>query len=123
MAGEDKSNEEENQQHTTSKLDVHLAVLFIQLGQSGWDELLADPRVGENHEQTADDAEIAQEEVEIKDETITETLCDDNSEQAGDGDLSVPAGDDQERADGHCNDVKDEERVRDTPGNWTKNIV
>jgi hypothetical protein len=50
-------------------------------------------------------------------------LCDDDSEQAGDGDLSVAAGDDQERAYGHCNDVKDEESVRDTPGNWPKEPV
>ena len=117
LAGEDESNKKEDQQHTTSKLDVHLAILLVQLGQSGGDELLANPRVGQNHKQTTDNTQVAEEEVEIENETVSETLRDNDTEQTGDTELGVLAGDDEEGTYRHGNDVWDEERVRDTPGN------
>ena len=117
LAREDESDKEEDQQHTTSKLDVHLAVLLVQLGQTSRDELLANPRVGQNHKQTTDNTQVAEEEVEIENETVSETLRDDHSEQTSDSNLSVLAGDDEEGTYRHGNDVENKERVRDTPGN------
>lgn len=115
LAGEDKADEEEDQEHTTSELDVHLAVLLVQLRQSGWDELLAHPRVRQHHEQTTDDTQVAEEEVEIEDETVSETLRDHDGEQTGDRHLGVFTGDNEEGTYRHGNDVEDEEGMRETP--------
>lgn len=78
-AREDESNEEKDEQDAPGELHIHLTVLLIQLRQAGGNELLANPGVGNNHEQTADDTQVAEEEVEVKDEAISETLGDDHS--------------------------------------------
>lgn len=80
LAGEHESDKQEDQEHPASKLDVHLAVFLIELGQTGGHELLAHPRVRQHHEQTTNDTQVAEEEVEIEDETVTETLGDDDAE-------------------------------------------
>lgn len=118
LTRENEADEQEDKQHTTSKLHVHLAVLLIELGQTGRDELLADPRVGQHHEQTTDNTQITQEKVEIEDKTIAQTLCDNNSEQSRDGVLGLLACDDQSGTDGHCDDVDDQEEVCDSPWNY-----
>ena len=55
LAGKDKSNKEEDEQHATSQLDVHFAVFLVELWQTSWGEPLTNPRVGENHQQTTHD--------------------------------------------------------------------
>lgn len=80
LAGEDEPDEEEDQQNASRELDVHLAVLLVELRQSRGHELLADPRIGQDHEKTADDTEVAEEEVEIKDESVSEALGDDDQQ-------------------------------------------
>lgn len=117
LAGEDESDEEEDQQHTTSELDVHLAVLLIELGKTGGDELLAHPRVRENHEQATDNTQVAEEEVEVEDQSVTETLNDDDSQETANGVLRVSTSNDHERASRHCDHVDDKEGMRDSPGN------
>lgn len=76
LAREDKAHKQEDEQHAARELDIHLAVLLIELRQAGWDELLAHPRVRNHHEQTADDAQVAQEEVQIEDQAVAQSLCD-----------------------------------------------
>lgn len=71
------------------------------------------PAVGENHEETADDGEVAQEEVEVEDETVAEGLRDDDAEETVDGVFRVLAGDDEGGAGEHYKDVGEEEDVRD----------
>ena len=72
LAGEDEANEQENEQHATGELEVHLAVLLVELGQAGGRELFADPAVGQDHEQAAHDTQVAQEEVEVEDQAVAE---------------------------------------------------
>ena len=50
LAGEDEANEQENEQDAAGELEVHLAVLLVELGQAGGRELFADPAVGQDHE-------------------------------------------------------------------------
>lgn len=123
LAGEDEADEQEDQQHAAGELDVHLAVLLVELGQAGGDELLADPRVREHHEQPADDAEVAQEEVQVEDQAVAEALDHDDGQEAGHGVLGAFAGDDECRADGHGNHVDDEEAVCYAPGDWRESML
>ena len=67
LAAEDEANEEENEEHATGKLEVHLAILLVNLGKAGECLGLVDPRIGKHHEKAADDGEVAKEEVEIED--------------------------------------------------------
>lgn len=78
-ASEDESDEEKDEQDAPGELHIHLTVLLVKLGQTGRNELLANPGVGDNHEQTADDTQVAEEEVQVENEAISETLSDDHS--------------------------------------------
>lgn len=116
-ARENEANEEEDEQDTASKLHVHLAVLLVKLGQTGRNKLLAHPRVRQHHKQTADNTQVTQEEVQVEDETVAHTLCDNDGEQSRDGVLGALAGDNQGGANGHSDDVDDQEEVCEAPGN------
>ena len=109
---EHESDKKEDKQHTSSKLEVHLLVLFIELRQTSRRELLANPRITQNHEQTAHDGQVAQEEVEIEDESIANSLQNDNGHEARDAEFGVFAEDDAEGANQHEDDVCDEEEMR-----------
>ena len=111
IPGKHKAHKQKNQQHAPRELEVHLAVLLVDLRQAGGGELLAHPAVGEDHEQAAHDAEVAQEEVEVEDEAVAEGLGDDDGDEARDGVLGVAAGDDEGAAGDHGADVEDEEEV------------
>ena len=55
LAAEDESDEEEDQEDSASKLEVHLAVLLLDLRESSESLRLADPGVRENHQQSTHD--------------------------------------------------------------------
>jgi len=76
---EDKSDEEEDKEHASRKLEVFTPVAFTDGGQSGKSGFFVGHRVGEDHEETTDDGKIAEEKVEVEDETVAETLEDDDS--------------------------------------------
>ena len=116
-AGKDEPDEQENQQHTSRELDIHLAVLLVELREPGRDEALAHPGIREDHEEATNDAEVADEEGEVEDETVTEGLGDDDAEKACDAVFTSFPGNDEERADKHRDDVCDQEEVRYSPGN------
>lgn len=117
LSAKDEADEEKDEQHAASKLKVHLAVLFVDLGQAGKGLGLAHPRVGEHHEQAADDGQVAEEEVEVKDEAVTQRLGDDDGHEAGDGVVGMLPDDDENRARHHCQDVDNQEQVRDAVRN------
>ena len=73
--------------------------------------------VGENHEETADDGEVAEEEVEVEDEAVPEGLRDDDAEETHHSIFGALAGDDHDRADGHGDHVGGQEEVREAGGN------
>jgi hypothetical protein len=119
LATEDKSDEEEDQEDTASQLEVHLAVLLVDLGKTCKDLSLAHPRIRQDHDQTTNDGEVSEEEVEIEDETVTKSLSDNNAHETGDSVVGVLSDDDQGGAREHGDDVDKQEQVGDTGGNVT----
>jgi hypothetical protein len=59
VATEDEANEEEDEQNTPGKLEVHLLVLLVKLGKTGRSELLTNPGVRKNHHETSHNREVA----------------------------------------------------------------
>lgn len=119
LATEDKSDEEEDQKDTASQLEVHLAILLVDLGKTCKDLSLANPRIRQDHDQATDDRQVSEEEVEIEDETVAKSLSDDNAHETGDGVVGVLSDDDQSGAREHGNDVDKKEQV----GNAGRNVA
>ena len=103
--GKHESTDQEYQQHASSKLEVHLAILLVDLRQAGGGELLAHPAVRQDHEQSAHDAEVAEEEVEVEDQAVAERLRDDDADESDHRVFAVFADDDQSAGGGHGDDV------------------
>lgn len=122
VTAEHEANEQEDQQHSAGKLEVHLAILLLELRETGKGLRLAHPRVRQNHQQTAHDRQVAQEEVEVEDEAVAERLGDDDADQAGHGVLRVPASDYEDGAGEHGDHIDDEEEVRDAAGDWSASV-
>ena len=97
VTGEDEADEEEYQEDTASELEIHLAVLLVDGGKTGGSEPLSDPAVGQHHQETAHDAKVAEEEVEIEDETVAEGLGDNHAKEAGDSLIAMFPEDDHRR--------------------------
>lgn len=111
---ENKAHKEEDKQHATGELEVHLAVLLLKLGQAGKDLGLAHPGIGQNHEETTHNGQVAQEEVHVENETVSKGLGDDDTAQTADSIFRVFAGDDEDGANSHSDHIDDEEEMRDT---------
>lgn len=117
LSTEHEAHKQEDEQHATCELEVHLAVLLFHLRKTSKCLGLLHPRVGEHHQKAAHDGQVAQEEVEIEDEAVAEGLRDDDANEASDSVFGVTAGNDERGADYHCDDVDDEEDVGKTVGN------
>lgn len=111
VATEDEANEEEDEQDTSSKLEIHLLVLLVELGKTGRGKLLANPRVGQNHHETTHDREIAQEEVQVKDQAVSNALHNHNAHKTSYSVFRVLSSNNHDRAHCHCDYVDDEECV------------
>lgn len=105
LARKDEADEQEDQKHPTRQLKVHLAVLLVNLRQPGRSEPFADPAVREHHQETTHDREIAQEEVQIEDESVAERLGDDDADETPDGVFTILPGDDEHGRDDHSDNV------------------
>lgn len=108
---EHKAHEQEDQEHTTSKLEVHLAILLIDLWEPGKRLCLANPGVREHHQEAAHDGQVAKEKVQVKDQTVAQSLCDDDANESSDCVVGVLAGDDEDRAGSHGDYVEEEEAM------------
>ena len=117
LAREDESDKKKDEQNTTGKLDIHFAILLVELWQPGWNEPLAHPRVRNHHQQTANNAQIAEEEVQVSHETVCDGLGDHDTQEAGNGVFGAFADNDQERAHRHGDHVHEQEYLRDPPWN------
>lgn len=95
FAGEDKANEQEDEQHSASQLEIHLPVLLVKCRQARWSKSLPNPAVGKDHDETTHDREIAEEEVEVKDQAVSEGLRDHNTNESAYCVFRVLAGDDE----------------------------
>jgi hypothetical protein len=116
VATEDEADEEEDEQDTTSELEVHLAVLLIESRETSRGKLLADPRVGKHHQEAPHDGQVAQEEVEVEDQPVSKTLEHHHTDEAEDAVVRVLSCDDHDGADGHSDYVRDQEQVGEAVG-------
>lgn len=129
LALDDETDEKEDEQHSTGQLEVNLAVGFAETWKAGKDVLLGRKTVGENHHETAYDGQVAEEEVEIENETVSETLNHDDTEQCTDRDLGVLAHDHSSR--GGTHDLSAEEESQNGQAkqtcqhhqNWITDLV
>lgn len=115
LACEYEANKQEDEQDSAGELEVHLAVLLVKLWETGRRKLLAYPAVGEHHDQAAHNRKVAQEKVDVEDESIAQCLCDYNSDETADRIFTVLADDDENTAASHGEHVDEEEDVVDTP--------
>lgn len=118
LSTEHEAHEQEDEEHATRELEVHLAILLLQLGQAGKRLRLLHPGVGEHHQEAAHDGQVAQEEVEVEDQAVAERLRDDDANEARDGVFGVSSGDDEYGACYHRDHVDDEEDVGETVRDW-----
>ena len=109
VAAEDEADKEEDEQDATCKLEVHLAVLLVELRQAGRREPLAYPRIRQDHQKPAHDRQIAQEEVEVKDQPVPNALENNHANEAEDAIVRVFPYDDHKGADAHGDYVDDQE--------------
>ena len=117
LPGEDESNEEEDEKYPTRELEVHLAVLFVDLRESSGRERLANPAVGQYHEKATHDGKVTEEKVEVKNQTVAEGLGYNDSGKTRDGLIGLLAQDDHGAANHHGNHITQEEEVIETSGN------
>lgn len=116
-AAEDEANEKEDEQDAAGQLEVHLAVLLVKLRNAGEGLALPHPGIRHDHQQAADDGEVAEEEVEVEYETVAQGLGDDDGHEAANSVVGVFANDDEGGARNHSDDIADEEDVSDARGN------
>jgi hypothetical protein len=117
VAAEDKADKEKDKQDASRKLEVHLAVLLVELWQAGRRKPLAHPGIRQNHQESTHDGQIAQEEVEVKDQPVSDALENNHANKTKDAIVRVFPYDDHERADAHGDYVDDQEEVREAIGN------
>lgn len=111
IAREDEPDEQKDQQYPARQLKVHLPVLFVDLGKACGCELDANPRIGQNHEETAHDRKVAKEEIQVEYQAISQRLRDDNTYETTNGIYCLFPGDDEDGAYSHCDDIDQKEEV------------
>jgi len=89
LALDDESKEQEDKEHSTGKQEVFFAVSFTHGRESSEEFLPCNHCLAEDHDETANNAQIAKEEVEIENETVTETLNNDYTEETSHSILSI----------------------------------
>jgi len=90
---EDNTNEKEDEKHATSQLEVLPAIVVTESGQTSKCALAGDHRIGEDHQQTTYNGEVAEEKVDVEDEPVAETLDEDDTQEASHCDFGVPLRD------------------------------
>lgn len=111
LAAPDEADEQEDQENATSELEVHLSVLLVERRQASESLGFPDPRIGEHHQETTNDGQVAQEEVEVEDQAVAESLDHHDAHQTSDRVVGVLADDDHGGTGDHGNDVDNEEDV------------
>jgi len=112
---DDESEEQEDQEDTAGKQEVFLAVIFTDRRKPSEELLSRDHRFAENHDESTDDAQVAEEEVEVEDEAVSKTLNNNYSEETTDSVFCEALRYDGTRSDKHGNDVHEQEEMRNAP--------
>lgn len=115
LTGKDEADEQEDEKHSAGKLEVHFAVLLVQLRKTRGGKLLPYPAVRKDHDEPTHHREVTQEKVEVKNQSVAQCLCDDHANESADGVLAMLPGDNKDAASSHSNDVYDEKDVVDSP--------
>jgi len=116
-----KTEEQEDEKDATGKEEIFLAICFADCGNSCEKLLAAKHGVAEHHYKSTDDAKVAEEEVEVENETIAETLNDYNAQKTAHGEFGVAFEDDSTRTGKHGDNIEEEEQVGDTP--WKVSVL
>ena len=85
---------------------LFLPVVLADGWKSGKRSSSCDHRVTKDHEQSTDDTQVAQEEIKVEDEAVTESLHDDNPEKSAGSKFRVFLGDDGSGAGKHSLNVR-----------------
>ena len=93
-----EANKKEDEQHTTSKLNVHLPVLLLNLGKAGENSGLLDEAITKDHQESSHHRQIPQKEVEVENQSVTKGLNYHDGEETCNSVFTVPSHDDQGRA-------------------------
>lgn len=109
LARRDETDKEEDQQDAARQLEVHLAILLIELRKTGGGEPLAHPRIRQDHEEPSNDRQVAQEEVQVEDQSVAQRLRHDHAQKPTHCVFRVLASDDHDRANRHGDNVKNQE--------------
>lgn len=118
LAARHEADKQEDEKDTPGELEVHLAILLVDLGETGKRLGLAHPGIGQNHEQSANNGQIAQEKVQVEDEAVADALGNDDAHEPARGVVRVLSDDHHGRARGHYNHVGDEKEVGYTVGDY-----
>lgn len=81
FALKNEAKEKEDQEDSAGKEEVFPAVVLTKGWQAREDRFTGDHGIAENHEETTNNTQVAEEEVQVKDETITESLDNNNTEK------------------------------------------
>jgi len=70
-------------------VSLFLSVVLADGRKSGERSSAGDHRVTEDHKQSTNDTQVAQEEIEVENESVTESLDDDNTEKSANSKFGV----------------------------------
>jgi len=86
-------------------LEIFPPVVLSHAGDAGEKFLSRAQSVTEDHQQATDNGEVAEKEVEVEDETVTEALDNDDTEETADSIFRIALPNDRGRAGQHGEDV------------------
>lgn len=95
---EGESNKQKDEKNSSSELEVGPLVVLSNRGQAGKELATLVQRVRHDHQETTNDREVAEEEAGVKDQSVAQCLCHDNTKEGGRGVFSVFPCDDQDGA-------------------------
>jgi len=110
-----ESEEQEDEEDTASEQEIFFAVGFTDRRETSEEFPSRDHRFTEDHDKSADDAQVAEEEIEVENEAISKALNDDYTEETTNSIFSVALRYDGTRTGKHGENVHEQEKVRDAP--------
>jgi len=85
----DKSNKEENEEHTSGEKEVFLSIGFADAWQTSKELFASDHGITENHKEATDDTEVTQEEIEVENKTVAKALDNNHSQETSNSIFTV----------------------------------
>jgi len=111
----DEPEEQEDEENTAGEQEIFLAISFADRWESSKQLLSCDHRFAEDHNESANDAQIAEEKVEIEDEAVSKALDDDHAEETANSIFGEALRYDGAGSNKHSDHVQQQEQVRNAP--------